>query len=183
LINKKKKKWKKKIEEKIILIKQETIQTDEWDNVCIGKDILIKDKIINKGTSGYESAFSKYGISSGNKIWKIKVLNTSDWSVIGVIPKKDKQKIANDHLTNSPHNGRGYHYTGKKIKTGNFDGSYGQPFTNGDIISIHLNMDNKTLAFSKNDSYYNVAYSDLLNEEYYLGVTLGYSANASYEML
>ncbi len=70
----------------------------------------------------------------------------------------DGAKLTN-YLGSDDH-GFGYYGGGNSYRRGN-SSSYGQSVKSGDTISVHLDMDARTLAFSRNGTDLGVAFRDL----------------------
>lgn len=53
-------------------------------------------------------------------------------------------------------------------------------FNSGDIMTMHLDLDKKTLAFSKNDQYLGIAFENIANTaKYYAAVRFNHNKNSS----
>lgn len=127
--------------------------------------VLSQDRMTISHGEKRNVARSIYGnklYTKGKHYWQVLVNTTSNPSniMIGVVnPKVDK--FTKRFLT---HGEYGFAYYG-------FDGScyhkskakpYGEPFINGDVITVILNLDNGTLEFLKNGEHQGVAFTDVV---------------------
>ena len=102
----------------------------------------------------YGTSVGTIGVSSGKWFCEIKIGATDDDMLVGVV---DTQDVGTDSTMNYPGdstNSVGYYRDGRKF-IANSASTYGNTFTNGDIIGIALNMDDNEVKFYKNGTVQN----------------------------
>eukprot|EP01084_Bolivina_argentea_P059028 107747_1 len=78
-----------------------------------------------------------------------------------------------------------YNNTGEKYcgaAHGGMSSDYGVSSRNGDVITVHLDLDIHTLAFSKNDKFLGIAFNDIPQKAYRVAVSIIYT-NHAFEMI
>jgi len=111
---------------------------------------------ISIGTANYTYGSSTIGVSKGKYYMEIKSGIISNSSIIGVV---DLHDIVNGDLSFNSYAGGeplgiAYFYDGRSI-TNDILSSYGDSWTNGDIIGVALDIDNGYIYFSKNGTWQN----------------------------
>lgn len=108
-----------------------------------------------KATSGValqSAATANTGKSSGKWYWEITV-NVYNALAVGVIKSGDAIDSPT-HYLGATANGYSYYRGGTKYNNGS-SSAYGSSYTNGDIISVALDMDNGKVWFAKNGTWQN----------------------------
>jgi len=94
---------------------------------------------------------STISVSAGKWYWECSPVSVSNGSVIGVTGRPSEDARLND-LPGHDSDSYGYVHNGESI-TGNSGSSYGDTYTDGDIIGVALDLDNNKLYFSKNGTF------------------------------
>ena len=110
-------------------------------------------KATTSSTGGdYAYATTTIGLTAGKWYWEQKIVQNAsnyDWAgVTGQIPINDTDYVG------KPATGYGYLSDGKKWNN-NTEASYGDTFTDDDIISVALDLDNLKIYFAKNGTWQN----------------------------
>ena len=102
-----------------------------------------------------ETVSATLAVSSGKWYWEVKpTANVNQYGEIGI---KSTSANGNNFNGDSGHPSMIYKYDGTK-NYNTIDGtSYGNSYTNNDIIGIALDLDNKAIWFSKNGTWQNSA--------------------------
>jgi len=112
------------------------------------------------GNAVHQQFVSTLGISSGKFYWELKNhLATTSSSRIGISSENVISNPANltgsdGHVGDDPQS-YGYVASSGNKETNNSSSSYGNSFTNGDILMVALDMDNNKLYFGKNGTWQN----------------------------
>ena len=112
------------------------------------------------GNSVHQQFVSTLGISSGKFYWELKNhLATTSSSRIGISSENVISNPANltgsgGHVGDDPESYAYVASSGNK-ETNDSSSSYGNSFTNGDILMVALDMDNNKLYFGKNGTWQN----------------------------
>ena len=111
---------------------------------------------VTSSGASHKNAFSSLGVSSGKWYCEIEVDTLNTHQKIGVA-SDDNVEINKTSPSEFSGNANGYAYRndGQKEGGGGSISSYGNTYTNGDIIGIAMDLDNNKLYFSKNGTYQN----------------------------
>eukprot|EP01084_Bolivina_argentea_P206227 352137_1 len=154
----------------------------KWNADTTHPDIAIDGNVItNKNTDNYfkwHSAFSVDCVGRGSISWRLKVVKIKKYMMIGIMsnPKAENAQVFFWEVSGGYVYGEdGFSRKGKgtpsTYPTNDFNQNYGESFGANDIITVHLNLDNGQLSFSKNNINQGMAYK-VPNTKYYLGVGL-----------
>eukprot|EP01084_Bolivina_argentea_P230863 389475_1 len=166
---------------------------NEWykggDNWRIDESKYIATKIkTNFSAVLYSTIYANPVISSGKHEWKVKIIeptippNSSSNNVyIGIA---SKTHCLNTHFFGAngdaaKEKAKNYAYLSYAAKMNHYMGAstkYPSPsspayYGKKDIITVHLDLDKKTIGFSKNDTFLGTAFSNVEQESYRLAVT------------
>jgi len=126
-------------------------------------------------TTGWRTVIADKPITQGIRKWEVvleKLTPTAN-VMIGVCEKSHK---LNAYIGQAPTGGKGWSYygatTGYTYHDGKSDSRYGQKMSQGDVITVILDMDENTLAFSRNGEELGVAFRDIKAKELYPAVSL-----------
>ena len=98
---------------------------------------------------------STIGVASGKWYCEVKAVDVPSYGEIGIASRPCIAAGNNDKLTFNEFN-YGYTANNGNVKSNNTGGSsYGDSFTDGDMIGIALDLDNNKLYFSKNGTFQN----------------------------
>ena len=103
----------------------------------------------------YSPVMSTIGVNSGKWYCEIKMINdggTDNEFLVGIVSTQatgTNEEVGNDAT------GYGYYGNDGNSRTGNSSSSYGDTYTEGDIVSIALNLDDNELKFYKNGTVQN----------------------------
>jgi len=111
---------------------------------------------VTSSGASHKNAFSSLGVSSGKWYCEIEVDTLNTHQKIGVA-SDDNVEINKTSPSEFSGNANGYAYRndGQKEGGGGSISSYGNTYTNGDIIGIAMDLDNSKLYFSKNGVFQN----------------------------
>ena len=111
---------------------------------------------VTSSGASHKNAFSSLGVSSGKWYCEIEVDTLNTHQKIGVA-SDDNVEINKTSPSEFSGNANGYAYRndGQKEGGGGSISSYGNTYTNGDIIGIAMDLDNNKLYFSKNGTWQN----------------------------
>jgi len=103
----------------------------------------------------YAPGLSTIGFNTGKWYAEFKLTSSTNWALVGVTGQ-----VATATNYSIGHGTTGYGYAGGSSATGqqlnnNNLSSYGDTYSNGDIIGIALDLDNHKLYFHKNGTYQN----------------------------
>jgi len=142
----------------------------QWSSEKVSTGIQLNGddmSVTHQGTaSTWLSVCGSEFYSSGTHCWDIQIIqNTSQWLFIGVAAKtwqgySDMGSGYVGHATDSWSYGS-YQGWGKVNGT---NSAYGATYTNGDIVSIIMDMDHRTLSFGLNGKSLGLAFSNLAAE-------------------
>ena len=144
-----------------------------------GNDITMNERIASRTIKEYDANSTVYGnqlVSSGKHEWKIKIIKCNTESIcIGI---GETTNYCNDCFTGKAKNNYnessyGYGYGNNALKFGPFlVESFGEEYTNNDIITVHLDLNRRTIGFSKNDKFIGIAYENITATSYRLACIL-----------
>jgi len=98
---------------------------------------------------------SNIGVSSGKWYCEVKGVDIPNYGEIGIASRPRQNSGNNDKMTVNVNN-YGYTANNGKVKNNNTAGSsYGDSYTDGDMIGIAMDLDNNKLYFSKNGTFQN----------------------------
>jgi len=132
----------------------------------------------NGSNSTWLSATGDEFYSSGMYSWQIKIdSNLSSWIFIGVVAKtwSGYSNISSGYVGQAADSWAYGSYNGWGKTHSAANSVWGSTYVTGDIITINLNMDKKSIGFAKNDTDYGEAFQGL-PDEVTLAVTL-YNTN------
>ena len=111
---------------------------------------------VTSSGASHKNAFSSLGVSSGKWYCEIEVDTLNTHQKIGVA-SDDNVEINKTSPSEFSGNANGYAYRndGQIEGGGGSISSYGNSYTNGDIIGIAMDLDNNKLYFSKNGTFQN----------------------------
>ena len=104
----------------------------------------------------HRNAYGTMGVSSGKWYWEINVVDTTgDHQKIGVV-NEDNAEINKTSPSEFSGDANGYAYRTDGQKENNDSASsYGNSYTDDDIIGVAMDLDNNKLYFSKNGTFQN----------------------------
>ena len=153
-------------------------ECDHWDKSRLAINTEIDEQIVKLRCIGDKQAstFGCHSIDKGSYEWKIKFISDVQWCCIGII--EDTQEILKTYQ-----NDNDYHYrNGGFILSvnghfyGNTNRAYCAPFSKqGTIITIKLNMDERTLSYMVNDKDLGIAMRDIPKKAYRFALTMYYA--------
>eukprot|EP01084_Bolivina_argentea_P186118 320862_1 len=129
--------------------------------------------------SGYGNNAPQEGVHQ----WKVKIGGKCNANVvIGVCDWNDQSFKDSFFYNHSGHIAYAYYHTYGLVSHDGYNSSYHpKSFQAGDIITVHLDLIQKTVAFSKNDMFLGVAFRNIRVMPYRLAVTLW--SNSTVEIL
>ena len=104
------------------------------------------------GTTQYSSNSGTLGVSQGKWYWEIEYDSGTNLGHIGI---KSQQDTATDQGLGTKPTDWGYRAFNGDYYNNASSTSYGNTYTNGDIISVALDLDNNKLYFAKNGTWQN----------------------------
>ena len=148
----------------------------------INGDILTRH---NQGNN-YETAYSTQIAVRGTHEWKIRIEKAAKHMVIGIASTTNH---ANDHFyrDRDPFN-YAYYNDGRRVSQQvNYEKWPAEDncvlYSEGDIVTVHLNMDGGTLGFSKNGLFLGNAFTEIARLQTYRLAVMLYKAEATIRML
>ena len=145
----------------------------EWDDMASNSYFEINGNKIKAILGSWTSGFSKNYISSGIINWKLKINN--QYVMIGIISNESRHKGRN-HFWRVK-GGFSYFGFGGNCFRQKLDGydeewkKYGEHYDKNDIITVHLDMNELQLSFSKNDINQGIIPWKLIkNTKYHLAI-------------
>jgi hypothetical protein len=117
--------------------------------------------------SPYGRAHSTIGVSSGKWYAEVTISTVGSGVLVG---------ITNAPVASNATGGLGYlatewaYFSDGRKYNGNTLASYGASYTTNDVISVALDLDNKTIAFYKNGTSQSTAYSSLADGTYFISI-------------
>eukprot|EP01084_Bolivina_argentea_P263884 446818_1 len=117
-----------------------------------GKSMTINGRVVTKSGEGDNTAYGVQEVSVGQHEWKIKAHNCGGL-FIGI--SADTSHFSEDSVNNSTTTEHYLLYTGNgtlcsKNNHGTTYANGGGACTNGDTITVHLDLDKQQMSFSKN---------------------------------
>ena len=122
------------------------------DNLYAGSTFSNGNTTIATGTSEYSSNTGTLGVSSGKYYWEVEYDSGTNLAHIGI---KSKQDTANSQGTGTQSTDYAYRAFNGDYFNNATSTSYGNTYTNGDIIGVALDLDNNKLYFAKNGTWQN----------------------------
>ena len=129
--------------------------------------------------SGWSSAYGKIGIDSLSDIrcyWKIKIMKGLCTSFIGLSAARDINE-AYVYRGDSGHHDPFYTLFNTEVRSHNDSKYYAAEYTEGDIVTIYLDLVKKQIHFGVNEKEYGIAFENIetgIDVKYYLGITTCY---------
>eukprot|EP01084_Bolivina_argentea_P119365 211654_1 len=127
--------------------------------------MTINGRVVTKSGFSYSTAYGVQEVSVGQHEWKIKAHNSgSSWLFIGISADTSHSDATLHNSTTTEHyllhsaNGALYTKNNQGIAYANDGGK----FTNGDTITVHLDLDKQQMSFSKNANNIGIAFSNIL---------------------
>ena len=114
-------------------------------------------KFTNNAGSAWKATSGTFAVTSGKYYWEVVYASTtSGYAMTGVL-NPNNYFISNKTEANYWSSSSSYSYYGNNgnVYTGDVGSSYGNTYTNGDIIGVALDMDNGKIYFSKNGTWQN----------------------------
>ena len=157
----------------------------------VGDHCRINGKVVTRLNSGqdYETAYGAQIASTGKHVWKIKIIKTNqiaDYMVIGIASTTNH---ANDYFYHQkdPYN-YGYYSDGRRMsKQVSYEAWPSQDnkvmYSEGDTITIDLDMDHGTLGFSKNGVFLGTAFDNVAQQQTYRLAVMQKKAVGKVEMV
>ena len=153
---------------------------DEWLQEYALNDVIFRGQCVTIGdtwhTDGYGAQRSIYGcevIESGVYSWKIRFITEIEWICIGIV-EDDKQTLQMCASgCNYARQHRGCFILCNEIYfTNNSRDYYDHIADKGTIVTMTLDMDNKSISYKINGKDYGIAYDGLIKKKYRLAITL-----------
>jgi len=114
-------------------------------------------KFTNNAGSAWKATSGTFAVTSGKYYWEVVYASTtSGYAMTGVL-NPNNYFISGKTEANYWSSSSSYSYYGNSgnVFTGDVGSSYGNTYTNGDIIGVALDMDNGKIYFSKNGTWQN----------------------------
>eukprot|EP01084_Bolivina_argentea_P263883 446817_1 len=119
-----------------------------------GKSMTINGRVVTKSGEGDNTAYGVQEVSVGQHEWKIKAHNcgSSNCLFIGISADTSHSDASLFDSTTTEHYVMASHssYLFSKNNQGIAYANSGGKFTNGDTITVHLDLDKQQMSFSKN---------------------------------
>lgn len=145
-----------------------------------GGAVKLDGRVVRFRGGGTCIAWTHGEVQSGRHSWRIRVdevHNASGFIALGVVAGPKDSGLTCD-MDSWQQWYLYYSDDGKKRTKGEADlQDYSEPYAPGDIISVILDLDKRTLEFLQNDRSCGVAYCDLVPGLYRVGAELGNSAS------
>ncbi|KAJ3437230.1 spry domain containing socs box protein [Anaeramoeba flamelloides] len=144
-------------------VSEADLDLDHFEQEDLSNDLFLsKDlRTCKKRNNGWSTVYGQRIYSEGTHVIKIKIKEDKKMTygqTFGVVNAFQK------HLKTTFRHSEGYSYipwgNGRKSNSSS-EKPYGQTFKKWDVIGVHLDMDMKTLSFSKNGKNFGIAYSDI----------------------
>eukprot|EP01084_Bolivina_argentea_P263885 446819_1 len=119
-----------------------------------GKSMTINGRVVTKSGEGDNTAYGVQEVSVGQHEWKIKAHNcgSRNWLYIGISADTSHSDGILYNSTTTEHYVL-YSINGNVFSKNNENIAYangGAKFTDGDTITVHLDLDKQQMSFSKN---------------------------------
>eukprot|EP01083_Nonionella_stella_P153131 491547_1 len=112
----------------------------------------------------WATAYGSQQVATGIHEWKIKIVK-SDAALIGITTSvNDINDDSEDSFDQRTGSYAYYSKSGRKLASTK-PSAYGEASSNGDVITVHLDFDNNTLAFSKNDEFLGIAFDNIASQK------------------
>jgi len=145
-----------------------------------GGAVKLDGRVVRFRGGGTCIAWTHGEVQSGRHCWRIRVdevHNASGFIALGVVAGPKDSGLTCD-MDSWQQWYLYYSDDGKKRTKGEADlQDYSEPYSPSDIISVILDLDQRTLEFAQNERSCGVAYSDLVPGLYRVGAELGNSAS------
>eukprot|EP01084_Bolivina_argentea_P180975 312615_1 len=153
-----------------------------------GKDMIINGRMVTKSGGGHKTAYGVQEVSVGQHEWKIKAHNcgSSNWLFIGISADTSHSDTIMHNSTTTEHyllySGSGNLYS-KNNPSGIAYANGGGKFTNGDTITVHLDLDKQQMSFSKNGNNIGIAFSNIVKTQKYRLAVEAYYPSTQFELI
>eukprot|EP01084_Bolivina_argentea_P180971 312607_1 len=153
-----------------------------------GKDMTINGRVVTKSGNSYNTAYGVQEVSVGQHEWKIKAHNcgSSNWLFIGISADTSHSDTIMHNSTTTEHyllySGSGNLYS-KNNPSGIAYANGGGKFTNGDTITVHLDLDKQQMSFSKNGNNIGIAFSNIVKTQKYRLAIEAYYPSTKFELI
>ena len=129
-----------------------------WNTLGKGSNITLTNGNTSYRTSDtWECAPTTLAMTSGKYYAEFKLtsnVNSIGWSILGIEQPSNTNSWLNSYPGSSS-TGYGYESTGASYNNSSSTATYGSSYTNGDIVGVAVDMDNKKIYFSKNGTWQN----------------------------
>ena len=151
---------------------------NDWFNEYHGKYWIIENKQAMRQKSRYnyfQTIYATPEISRGKHEWRIKIIKDEGKGIIiGISSNTDCGDLpfyGNHHKSKYSY---GYSGDGKICHNWNSEKKWGDKtkISEGDIITVHLNMNELKIGFSRNGNYKGIAFSNIKDTSYRLVISV-----------
>eukprot|EP01083_Nonionella_stella_P155392 501962_1 len=151
-----------------------------------GKDMTINGRVVTKSGDSYGTAYGVQEVSVGQHEWKIKAHNcgSSNQLQIGISADTSHSDTTLHYSTTTEHyllydSGTLYSKNNPGIAYANGVGKY----TNGDTITVHLDLDKQQMSFSKNGNNIGIAFSNIVKTQKYRLAVEAFLPSTKFELI